>query len=44
MILKKYSKAVSVLIVVATIYFSFYALMPKVVTETNFLHKGRWFI
>ena len=35
MILKKYSKAVSVLIVVATIYFSFYALMPKVVTETN---------
>ena len=35
MILKKYSKAVAVLILVATVYFSFYSLMPKAVTETN---------
>jgi hypothetical protein len=33
--LKKYSKAVSVLILVAAIYYSFYSLMPKVDTETN---------
>ncbi len=30
MILKKYSKVVSILILVATIYFSFYSLLPKV--------------
>lgn len=35
MILNKYNKAISALILVATIYFSFNSLLPKVLTETN---------
>ena len=35
MVLKKYSSAFSILIIIASIYFSFYSLLPKVVAETD---------
>ena len=35
MILKKYSKVVSILILVATVYFSFNSLLPKVQTQVS---------